>query len=111
MPIAVQLRYALDGAVRILGWNHTNGSALTVAPYVRDLTDLAGTQVGIPSGGPFTTSCCNGCCGPMGSAGRTAQRSRADSTVELIVMSRLDMVPAPGDRLDRRLFVADPFML
>ena len=48
MPMAVQLRYTLGAGVRVLGWNHTNGSALTVAPHVEDLGELAGTQVGIP---------------------------------------------------------------
>ena len=48
MPMAVQLRYALGGGVRVLGWNHTNGSALTVAPHIRELSDLAGSQLAIP---------------------------------------------------------------
>ena len=48
MPMAVQLRYGLGGGVRILGWNHTNGSALTVAPNIHELSDLAGAQIGIP---------------------------------------------------------------
>mgnify|MGYP003688924895 CR=1 FL=1 len=32
MPMAIQLRQAYGHGVRVLGWNHTNGSALTVAP-------------------------------------------------------------------------------
>lgn len=110
MPMAVQLRYALGGAVRILGWNHTNGSALTVAPHVRDLSDLAGTQVGIP----FWWSIHNivlqrllRAHGLRPVVRRSA--SRSDSTVELIVMSPSDMVPALANGSIGGYVVADPF--
>lgn len=110
MPMAVQLRYALGGAVRILGWNHTNGSALTVAPHVRDLSELAGTQVGIP----FWWSIHNivlqrllRAHGLRPVVRRSA--SRSDSTVELIVMSPSDMVPALANGSIGGYVVADPF--
>ena len=110
MPMAVQLRYALGGAVRILGWNHTNGSALTVAPHVRDLSDLAGTQVRIP----FWWSIHNivlqrllRAHGLRPVVRRSA--SRSDSTVELIVMSPSDMVPALANGSIGGYVVADPF--
>jgi NitT/TauT family transport system substrate-binding protein len=64
MPMAIQLRFLLGSSVRVLGWNHTNGSALTVAPDITDLGQLAGTQVRYRFGGRSTTSSCKSCCVP-----------------------------------------------
>lgn len=110
MPMAVQLRYALGGGVRVLGWNHTNGSALTVSPDVHDLADLAGRQVAIP----FWWSIHNIVLQQLLRAHgltpvvRTAA-SRQRRTVELIVMSPSDMVPALANRSIAGYVVADPF--
>jgi NitT/TauT family transport system substrate-binding protein len=110
MPMAVQLRYVLGSGVRVLGWNHTNGSALTVAPNVRDLTDLAGTQLAIP----FWWSIHNIVVQQLLRAHglRPVVRrnaSRSAGTVELIVMSPSDMVPALANRSIGGYVVADPF--
>lgn len=110
MPMAVQLRYALGGGVRVLGWNHTNGSALTVAPHIEDLSDLAGTQVGIP----FWWSIHNIVLQKMLRANGLQPvirrgASRAGRTVELIVMSPSDMVPALAAGSIGGYVVADPF--
>lgn len=110
MPMAVQLRYALGGGVRVLGWNHTNGSALTVAPHITDLADLAGTQVAIP----FWWSIHNIVLQQLLRAHglRPVLRrsaSRSARTVELIVMSPSDMVPALANRSIGGYVVADPF--
>ncbi|MEN4447916.1 ABC transporter substrate-binding protein [Mycobacterium sp. SMC-21] len=110
MPMAVQLRYALGGGVRVLGWNHTNGSALTVAPHIRELPDLAGSQLAIP----FWWSIHNIVLQKLLRANglqpvirRSA--SRADRTVELVVMSPSDMVPALATGTIAGYVVADPF--
>ncbi|MFV8051897.1 ABC transporter substrate-binding protein [Mycobacterium sp. 48b] len=110
MPMAIQLRYTLGAGVRVLGWNHTNGSALTVAPGIRDLSDLAGTQVAIP----FWWSIHNIVLQELLRAHglRPVLRrgaSRADRTVELIVMSPSDMVPALANGTLGGYVVADPF--
>ena len=49
MPMAVQLRYDAQVPVKVLAWNHTNGSALTVAHSVNTINDLAGTTFAIPA--------------------------------------------------------------
>jgi NitT/TauT family transport system substrate-binding protein len=110
MPMAVQLRYTLGSGVRVLGWNHTNGSALTVAPDLKDLGELAGTQVAIP----FWWSIHNIVLQQLLRAHglrpvirRSASRSQG--TVELVVMSPSDMVPALGNRSIGGYVVADPF--
>ncbi|WP_040834890.1 ABC transporter substrate-binding protein [Nocardia brevicatena] len=110
MPMAVQLRFGLGAPARILGWNHTNGSALTVAAGITELGQLAGTQVAIP----FWWSIHNIVIQQLlrahglrpvirGSAARSA------GTVELIVMSPSDMVPALANGSISAFTVADPF--
>jgi NitT/TauT family transport system substrate-binding protein len=110
MPMAVQLRYTLGSGVRVLGWNHTNGSALTVAPDVVELSDLAGAQVAIP----FWWSIHNIVLQQLLRAHglrpvirRSASRSQR--TVELVVMSPSDMLPALASRSIAGYVVADPF--
>nr|WP_255495423.1 ABC transporter substrate-binding protein [Nocardia sp. GTS18] len=110
MPMAIQLRQVLGANVRVLGWNHTNGSALTVAPDITELEQLIGTQVAIP----FWWSIHNIVLQKLLRAHditpvvrRTA--SRAKRTVELIVMSPSDMVPALANRSISGYVVADPF--
>lgn len=110
MPMAVQLRYGLGSGVRILGWNHTNGSALTVAPHIADIEDMAGSQVAIP----FWWSIHNVVLQQLLRARglRPVLRrsaSRAARTVELIVMSPSDMVPALANGSIAGYVVADPF--
>ena len=48
MPAAVQLRYGAGVPVKVLGWNHTDGSAVAVDKDVEDITDLAGTTFAVP---------------------------------------------------------------
>jgi NitT/TauT family transport system substrate-binding protein len=110
MPMAIQLRYTLGGGVRVLGWNHTNGSALTVTPELKELAELAGTQVAIP----FWWSIHNIVLqqllrthGLRPVIRRSASRSQG--TVELVVMSPSDMVPALANRSIGGYVVADPF--
>lgn len=110
MPMAIQLRQVLGHGVRVLGWNHTNGSALTVAPDIEHLEDLAGTQVAIP----FWWSIHNIVLQELlrGHGLRPVIRStasRARRTVELVVMSPSDMVPALANRSIGGYVVADPF--
>ncbi|OBA63206.1 ABC transporter substrate-binding protein [Mycobacterium sp. 1100029.7] len=110
MPTALQLRFLLGSAVRVLSWNHTNGSALTVAPNITDLGQLAGTQVAIP----FWWSIHNIILQELLRAHDLVpvvrrSASRSARTVELIVMSPSDMVPALANRSISGYVVADPF--
>ena len=110
MPMAIQLRFALGAPARILGWNHTNGSALTVAPHITELGQLAGTQVAIP----FWWSIHNIVIQQLLRANGLrpvirSSASRSAGTVELIVMSPSDMIPALANGSISAFTVADPF--
>jgi NitT/TauT family transport system substrate-binding protein len=110
MPFAMQLRYSLGAKVRMIAWSHTNGSALTVGPNVREIRDLAGTAVAIP----FWWSIHNIMLQRMlRQAGLTPviriPPSAAEGTVQLVVMSPADMLPALKTGTISAYIVADPF--
>lgn len=110
MPMAVQLRYSLGSSVRILGWNHTNGSALTVAPDIVELEQLAGKQVAIPFWWSIHNIVLQRLLRSRGLTPVIRQNASATArTVELIVMSPSDMVPALANRSIGGYVVADPF--
>ena len=110
MPFAVQLRYAMGARARVLAWNHTNGSALTVRRDVERIEQLAGSKVAIP----FWWSIHNIVLQRMlRAAGLTPvvrrSPSTTDGTVELVVMSPSDMVPTLATGSVGGYIVADPF--
>jgi NitT/TauT family transport system substrate-binding protein len=47
-PTALMVRYGTKFPAKIVAWNHVNGSALTVAPNIDNLRDLAGKTVAVP---------------------------------------------------------------
>lgn len=49
MPTAIWMRYGLKFPAKVMAWNHTNGSALTVLPDIDRPEDLAGKTIAIPS--------------------------------------------------------------
>lgn len=50
LPIPVWMRYNNGADVKVLAWNHTNGSALTVGEntQIRDFSDLGGKIIAVP---------------------------------------------------------------
>lgn len=50
LPIPVWMRFKLGAPVRIMAWDHTNGSAVTVAgdSDIRGFADLGGKQIAVP---------------------------------------------------------------
>lgn len=48
MPLALQVKFASKQDVKVLTWNHTNGSAITVAKSINNISELAGKTVAIP---------------------------------------------------------------
>ncbi|MFB6146380.1 MAG: ABC transporter substrate-binding protein [Halobacteriaceae archaeon] len=47
-PMTYWMRYARDIPATVLAWDHTNGSAITVASDVTDWSDLAGEVMAVP---------------------------------------------------------------
>jgi NitT/TauT family transport system substrate-binding protein len=50
LPIPIWMRYKLKAPARVMAWDHTNGSALTVAgdSAIRGFADLGGKQIAVP---------------------------------------------------------------
>lgn len=110
MPSAIQLRYVVGADVRVVGWNHTGGGAITVAPHVTDVAQLAGTQVAIPGWWSIHNILLQRVLRANGLtpvARRAA--SRSEGTVELVVMGPSDMIPALAAGSISAFTVADPF--
>jgi NitT/TauT family transport system substrate-binding protein len=49
MPTAIWMRYGLKFPAKVMAWNHTNGSAITVLPEINQVQDLAGRSLAVPS--------------------------------------------------------------
>jgi len=110
MPMAIWLRFASDVPLKVVAWDHMGGSALTVAPDVETVEQLAGTTVAIP----FWYSVHNAVLQLLfREAGLTAltsgEPSAADRSVKLVVMAPPDMPTALGNGSIAGYIVADPF--
>ena len=110
MPLAVRLRFGADLPIKVVAWNHTNGSALTVAERIGSVADLAGETVAVP----FWWSIHNVVLQKLLKAnGLTpvleGDASKAGKTVKLVVLPPADMVPALAAGSVAGFIVADPF--
>lgn len=47
-PMTVWARYGSQFPAKVVAWNHMAGSALTVAPNIRQVSDLGGKKVAVP---------------------------------------------------------------
>jgi NitT/TauT family transport system substrate-binding protein len=96
--------------MKVVAWNHTNGSALTAAERINSVADLAGETVAIP----FWWSIHNVVLQKLLRANGIepilqGDASKADKTTKLIVLPPSDMVPALVSGSIAAFIVADPF--
>ncbi|HEX7625186.1 MAG TPA: ABC transporter substrate-binding protein [Anaeromyxobacteraceae bacterium] len=47
-PMTIWARYGSQFPAKVVAWNHTSGSALTVAPAIQSVKDLGGKKVAVP---------------------------------------------------------------
>ncbi len=108
MPLAIQLKLAARAPVSVVGWGHTNGSAVTVAPEITQTEQLAGTTFAIPSWWSVHSVLLQRI---LRDAGLRAvvRQSPGPGTVELVVMPPAEMVTALGAGTISGYVVADPF--
>jgi NitT/TauT family transport system substrate-binding protein len=110
MPTAVWMKFGQNFPVKLVAWNHTDGSALTVAKDLKSIDEFAGKTVGIP----FWYSVHNTVLQLLlRKAGlkplTTGEPSAANKTVKLAVMAPSDMPPALANGSIAGYIVADPF--
>jgi len=109
-PMTVWARFGSKAPAKVVAWNHTGGSGLSVAPHIDSVKDLGGKSVAIP----FWYSIHNVVLqtllrenGLVPVAKRTG--SPAANEVNLIVMAPADMVPALSSGQIAGFIVAEPF--
>lgn len=108
MPMAIWLRFGQQAPLKVVAWNHTGGSALTVAGGIGTVADLAGTTVAIP----FWYSVHNVVLQKLlREAGLTVVTTGTPGAreVKLVVMPPPDMPPALANGAISGYIVADPF--
>ncbi len=111
MPTTVWLRYGQKVPAKVVAWNHTNGSALTVQPNINSLGDLGGKTIAVP----FWYSIhnvvlqqllrANGLAAVRKPEGATI----ADNEVNLVILPPPDMVSALANKSIGGYIVAEPF--
>ncbi|WP_349644727.1 MULTISPECIES: ABC transporter substrate-binding protein [unclassified Bradyrhizobium] len=109
-PMTVWARFGSKAPAKVVAWNHTGGSGLSVAPQIETVKDLGGRSVAIP----FWYSIHNVVLqtllrenGLVPVSKRTG--SPAANEVNLIVMAPADMVPALASGQIAGFIVAEPF--
>lgn len=110
MPTAIWMRFGQNFPVKLVAWNHTDGSAFTVGNAVKSLDDLAGKTVGIPFWYSIHNLVLQLVLRKAGLKPLTrGEASAAERSVKLAVMAPADMPPALANGSIAGYIVADPF--
>lgn len=110
MPLAVQLRFDRKFPAKVVAWNHTNGSALTVAKDIDKVEDLAGETIAIPGWFSIHNIALQILLRKAGLKPiKTGKPSKSARTVKLTILPPPDMPPALAQRTIAGYIVADPF--
>lgn len=108
-PIAVWARYSSKVPAKVVAWNHTAGSALTVSKEIASVKDLGGKTVAIP----FWYSIHNVVLQELLRANGLTPVSKKDNPapneVSLVILAPSDMVPALAAKQIAGYIVAEPF--
>lgn len=110
MPMALYMRFDLRADVKIVAWNHVNGSALTVRHDIDRLEQLAGQTVAIPAWWSIHNVILQKMLRARGMTPTIRETpSAAEGTVALLPMAPADMLPALHNGVIGGYVVADPF--
>ena len=110
-PTTIWMRYAKKFPAKVVAWNHTNGSALTVQPSINKPSDLGGQVVAIP----FWYSIHNILLQQLLQKNglkvvrRPIEARLSDREVNLVVLPPAEMVPALASKKIAGYIVAEPF--
>ncbi|TCW17646.1 NitT/TauT family transport system substrate-binding protein [Raoultella sp. BIGb0138] len=106
-PVTIWARFQAKLPAKVVAWNHTNGSALTVAPQISRPEELEGKTVAVP----FWYSIHNVVLQQiLRSAGLQAVTGTpGKKQVRLLVLPPADMVPALAAGQIQGFIVAEPF--
>ncbi|NTI78442.1 ABC transporter substrate-binding protein [Rhizobium rhizogenes] len=109
-PITVWARYGSQTPAKVVAWNHTSGSGLTVAQDINSVAQLGGRKIAIP----YWYSIHNVVLQKLLRENRLKIASRSGAVVgsdevNLVIMSPSDMVPALASGQIAGYIVAEPF--
>lgn len=110
-PTTIWMRYGKRFPAKVVAWNHTNGSALTVQEAINKPSDLGGKVVAIP----FWYSIHNILLQQLLQKNglkivrRPIEARLGDREVNLVVLPPAEMVPALASRKIAGYIVAEPF--
>lgn len=109
-PITVWARYGSKAPAKVVAWNHTAGSGLSVAPDINAVSDLGGKTVAIP----FWYSIHNVVLQTLLRENGLTPVSKKTGTpaaneVNLVILPPADMVPALAAGTIAGYIVAEPF--
>ncbi len=110
MPMALYMRFDLRADVKVVAWNHVNGSALTVRRDIDRLEQLAGETVAIPAWWSIHNIILQKMLRARGlTPAIRVTPSASQGTVALLPMAPADMLPALHNGVIGGYVVADPF--
>ena len=110
-PMTVWARFGSKAPVKVVAWNHVDGSALTVAPEVDSVRDLAGKTVAIPFWYSIHNVVLQALFRADGLEPVALKQGEAlgENQVNLTVLSPSDMPPALAAKSIAGYVVAEPF--
>ncbi len=111
-PITVWLRYGAQKVPgKIVAWNHTDGSALTVQPDINDVKDLGGKVIAVPFWYSIHNVVLQQLLGQAGLTVVTKSGTEAiqPNEVNLVVLPPPEMVSALTNKSIAGYIVAEPF--
>lgn len=110
-PTALMVRYGSQFPAKIVAWNHVNGSALTVAPNINSLRDLAGKTVAVPFWFSIHNVILQHLLRKEGlvAVSKTSKSANKANEVNLVIMPPPDMVSALANGSIAGYIVAEPF--
>ncbi|MFA9283694.1 MULTISPECIES: ABC transporter substrate-binding protein [unclassified Comamonas] len=110
-PTTLSVRYGSKFGAKVVAWNHMSGSAITVAPNINSVADLAGTTFAIP----FWYSIHNILIQQVLRKNGLTPVSKPKGTalgakeVNLVIVPPAEMVAALASKSVSGFIVADPF--
>jgi NitT/TauT family transport system substrate-binding protein len=110
-PATVWVRYGSRFPAKVVAWNHVNGSALTVAPQINQVTELGGKTVAIPFWYSIHNVLLQELLRNSGLTAVTRPRNAdiGPREVNLVVLPPAEMVSALASKSIAGFIVADPF--
>ena len=109
-PMTVWARFGSKAPAKVVAWNHTSGSGLSVAQHINSVKDLGGTTVAIPFWYSIHNVVLQALLRENGLTPVSKRTGKpAANEVNLIVMAPADMVPALASKQITGYIVAEPF--